>query len=117
MSNCVNLFQYASSIRMPGEDWRATIKRASAEVRRKNLKFCAPKASKTVKPRAKVSRGRTKSECFGLSQEECVDACGWIKEAKTKKGQVRKAHCGLKKVGAKTAKSVAQAWEKAFQRK
>lgn len=115
MADCVNLFTYAKSIRKAGEKWQDAIKRASVEVKEKNMKFCAP--PKPTGPRKqKTFRGKTKSECSGLPKEKCVGDCSWVKETKTKSGQVRKAHCAVKKAGPKKAKSITQAREMTFPR-
>jgi len=97
--SCVNLFTYAKSIRVEGEDWKACIKRASAEVKAKGLVLCRPVAKGPRKQRKFA--GKTKSECYGLVEADCQVPCGWVKATTTKAGKVRKAHCGLKRVGAK----------------
>lgn len=114
MADCVNLFQYAKSIRKAGEDWKECIKRASVEVKQKQIALCRPVGKGPRKQR--TFKGKTKSECSGLAEGACVEPCGWVKESKPNKktGKVAKAHCAVKKAGPKKAKSIAQAREMSF---
>jgi hypothetical protein len=102
MTDCINLFQYASSIRHTNENWKDCIKRASAQAKAEGMKFCRPKQKEGTVRKQKVYRGKTKSECHGLSQDDCEEPCGWVKESKVDKtGKKKSAHCALKRVGAK----------------
>ena len=95
-----NLFTVAKEIRMEGEAWKDAVSRASVQL------FGHP--AKAAKPRVqKKFSGKTKSECFGLEQDGCDVPCGWVKESKVNKktGKTAKAHCAMKRAGAKKLKA------------
>ena len=78
-----NLFVYAKGIRHEGEPWNDAIARAKGLLDQQySQKF------------TKIKR----SQCAGLSLNDCKDECYWVKESKPtgKKGKSRKAHCAIK---------------------
>ena len=98
----VNIFTEAKASRKEGEKWQDAIKRVSAERH----------ASGNVST-------KTHSECHGLKQDECVNACHWTTESKpykTKTGKkvVRKAHCAEKGFRYHTASSIDEALSKTY---
>lgn len=112
-------FQFAKEIREPKERWQDAIQRASAIVNNSKktdnpMKFKRPEP-KSGKREKRTFKGKTRSVCYGLDKNYCVDPCTWREASKPdKNGRVQGAHCRMKKQGAKTAASISEALDRTF---
>lgn len=109
-----SFLEFAKKIRKPEENWQECIQRASEIKQRDGLTFKRPESKSGIRQK-RTFKGKTHSECYGLSQEDCIDPCGWINASKPdKNGKVKNPYCRLKKVGTKKAKSIQEALALSF---